>query len=92
MFSRCFFAVFGEIQGRQLGNAAYAQVLVLSVFMGGLDAGAWLAGRYGPARRRLLLGYAAAEGLIGIMALWFHEVFVAALAFAYDTVLSSRSA
>ena len=30
-----------------LGHAAYAQVLVLAVFMGGMGVGAWLAGKYG---------------------------------------------
>jgi len=58
-----------------LGHAAYSQTLVLTIFMGGLAAGAWLASRYGGKFRNLLLTYALAETLIGSMGLGFHPVF-----------------
>jgi len=59
-----------------LGHAAYAQTLVLAIFMGGMALGAAAAGR---ALRRLgnpLRAYALTEGAIGVLALAFHPVFV----------------
>jgi len=70
-----------------LGHAAYAQTLVLALFMGGMAVGAWIASRRGGRWRNLLRGYAAVEAVIGVAALAFHWVFVAATDAAYDTVL-----
>ena len=44
-----------------LGHAAYAQTLVLGIFMGGMALGAWFVARYTGRIRNLLLGYAIAE-------------------------------
>ena len=70
-----------------LGHAAYAQSLVLVIFMGGMGIGAWLAGRYSHRWKNLLLGYAAVELAIGLSALIFHSTFVGFTQFSYDTVL-----
>ena len=70
-----------------LGHAAYAQSLVLVIFMGGMGIGAWLAGRYSHRWKNLLLGYAAVEFVIGLSALVFHSTFVGFTRFSYDTVL-----
>src|SRR5437660_421304 len=70
-----------------LGHAAYAQTLVLAIFMGGLALGSWLSSRW-PARwRGLLVAYAATEAAIGVLGLAFHHVFVGATGVAYDHVL-----
>jgi predicted membrane-bound spermidine synthase len=74
-----------------LGHAAYAQTLVLAIFMGGMALGSWLAGAYSTRMRNLLLGYAIVEALVGVAALSFHVVFVGATNYAYDTVLPSLS-
>ena len=58
-----------------LGHAAYAQSLVLAIFMGGMAGGSWLAGRFSVRWKNVLLGYALAEGLIGVSALLFHDLF-----------------
>jgi spermidine synthase len=58
-----------------LGHAAYAQTLVLAIFMGGMALGAWLVSRYTLRIRNLLVGYAIAELGIGVLALVFHGVF-----------------
>jgi predicted membrane-bound spermidine synthase len=71
------------------GHAAYAQVLVLAVFMGGMGVGAWLAGKYGVKIKKLILWYAVIEGIIGIFALGFHTVFTVFLNFSYDTVIAN---
>jgi spermidine synthase len=58
-----------------LGHAAYAQTLVLAIFMGGMALGAGLTSHYSRRWPNLLLGYAIAEGIIGLLALVFHPVF-----------------
>jgi len=70
-----------------LGHAAYAQALVLAMFMGGMAGGAWLAGRYVPRMRSPLIGYAVVEVVIGLFGLLFHELFVATNSFVFDTIL-----
>ncbi|HEX5129447.1 MAG TPA: hypothetical protein VFV90_06855, partial [Usitatibacter sp.] len=70
-----------------LGHAAYAQTLVLGIFMGGMAVGAWLVARHTGRIRNLLMGYALAELGIGILALVFHRVFLAATGWAYDSAL-----
>src|SRR3954470_20534125 len=61
-----------------LGHAAYAQTLVLALFMGGMAIGAWLWSRASARWSNLLRGYAVAEALIGIAALAFHPIYVGA--------------
>ena len=70
-----------------LGHAAYAQTLVLSIFMGGMAAGAWAASRFSGRIRNLLLAYAVAEAVVGVAGIFFHPVFLAATQFSYDTVI-----
>ncbi|MEO7403170.1 MAG: fused MFS/spermidine synthase, partial [Burkholderiales bacterium] len=60
-----------------LGHAAYAQTLVLALFMGGMAAGAWIASRYSARIGNLLRGYAIVEAIIGLVSIAFHTVFVA---------------
>ena len=70
-----------------LGHAAYAQSLVVVVFMGGLAAGSALAGRRSTSIRNPLLGYALIEALIGVLALVFHAVFQSVTDWSYATLL-----
>jgi spermidine synthase len=70
-----------------LGHAAYAQTLVLAIFMGGMALGAWIASRASARWRDLLLAYALIEAAIGLAALGFHGVFVAATAFSFERVI-----
>ncbi len=70
-----------------LGHAAYAQTLVLAIFMGGMALGSFLSSRYMGRWRNLFVGYALAEGAIGISALLFHDVFEKAVGFSYHTAL-----
>jgi len=58
-----------------LGHAAYSQVLVLVIFMGGLAIGSAVAARFSIRWTQVLLGYAIVEALIGTIALLFHGVF-----------------
>ena len=70
-----------------LGHAAYAQTLVLAIFMGGMALGSWLCARYGGRWRNLILAYAVIEGVIGLLAFVFHDVFAAGLDFAYEVLI-----
>jgi predicted membrane-bound spermidine synthase len=58
-----------------LGHAAYSQALVLTIFMGGMAIGAWLAGKLLFRNLNLLYAYALVEMLIGIMGMFFHDIF-----------------
>jgi spermidine synthase len=75
-----------------LGHAAYAQSLVLAVFMGGLAAGAWIAGRFSTRIANPLRAYAAVEALVGVLALGFHFAFVASTEWAYAVLLPALGA
>ncbi len=70
-----------------LGHAAYAQTLVLAIFMGGLALGSWACSRYSARWKNLVLAYALVEGLIGLAALGFHEVFDGFLQLSFSTII-----
>ncbi len=70
-----------------LGHAAYAQTLVLAIFMGGMAIGSWLASLWSPRLRNLLLGYAIAEGIIGVCGMGFHTLYVVGTDAAYAHVI-----
>src|SRR5688572_2565721 len=70
-----------------LGHAAYAQTLVLVVFIGGLALGAWICSRLSSWIVNPLRWYAAVELAIGLLALVFHYMFVAATEWGYASLL-----
>src|SRR5210317_1739604 len=70
-----------------LGHAAYAQTLVIAIFMGGMALGAWLCSRYTMRWSNLFIGYAIVEGVVGIFALFFHELFDQSLRIAFTSLL-----
>jgi len=72
-----------------LGHAAYAQTLVLATFMGGMAIGAWITSRYSNRLRGVLLAYAIVEGVIGVMAMTFHEIFIALTDLSFGTIIPS---
>lgn len=74
-----------------LGHAAYAQSLVLMIFMGGLALGSWAVARRSASWRLPILVYAAVEAVIGLLALAFHPVFVAMTGAFYELILPAVS-
>ncbi|HUQ25826.1 MAG TPA: hypothetical protein VM140_09155 [Burkholderiales bacterium] len=70
-----------------LGHAAYAQSLVLVVFMGGMAGGAALCARWSPRIANPLAVYAAVEAVVGLLALVFHTAFVALTDWSYASLL-----
>lgn len=85
-------SLWSHYLGLSLGHAAYAQTLVLAIFMGGMALGAWLVSRFGAGWRRLILAYAVVEIVIGLAGLLFHPVFVGYLGFTQDTVYPALDA
>ena len=75
-----------------LGHAAYAQSLVLAVFMGGMALGAAGCARFSARLRSPLGAYALAEGVIGLAALGFHEAFVALTDWSFAALLPALGA
>src|ERR1700691_5424831 len=75
-----------------LGHAAYAQTLVLAIFMGGIALGSWTVAHYSFRIRQLLWGYVLVEGLIGILGIVFHSTFVAAVDFSFAAVIPALPA
>lgn len=80
-------SIWSRYLGLFLGHAAYAQALVLAIFMGGMALGAaWIA-RAGQRWRNLVRGYAIIEAVIGVMGLVFHGVFNGVVGWSYDWLI-----
>ena len=80
-------SIWSHYLGLVLGHAAYAQTLVLGIFMGGMALGAWLASRRSTGWRNLILAYGIIELIIGVVGLVFHPLFVGYVDFSQQTVL-----
>src|SRR6202050_1499136 len=75
-----------------LGHAAYAQTLVLAIFMGGMALGSWTIARHSRRIRQLLWAYVLVEAMIGILGIVFHQTFVAAVDFSFASVIPTLPA
>ncbi|MFQ5549529.1 MAG: spermidine synthase [Woeseia sp.] len=75
-----------------LGHAAYAQSLVLIIFMGGMALGSWLASRFSERSKSLLSLYALIELIVGIAALVFHGLFTSLIEAFYSVFLPAIDA
>lgn len=84
-------AIWSHYLGLVLGHAAYAQTLVLGIFMGGMAAGAALVSARGGRWTGLIRAYAVVEIIIGLTALGFHWLFNAYLDVSQQTVLPALS-
>ena len=69
-----------------VGHGAYAQVLVLAVYLGGMGLGALAVAGRSRDLERPLLWYAGAEGLLALFGLAFHALFVLATEASYDVL------
>lgn len=74
-----------------LGHAAYAQSLVLVIFMGGMALGSWLAGKLSHRLSNPLLIYALVEGILGIAAFGFDVTFRGMQTWIFDSVIPAFS-
>ncbi len=69
-----------------VGHSAYAQILVLTIFLGGMAVGSFLVGRYSERLRSPLIWYAIVEAAVGLLGLLFHPTFRVVSAAAYDSI------
>jgi len=70
-----------------LGHAAYAQTLVLAIFMGGMATGSFISSKFIHRWKNPLKGYAAAELIIGVLALVFHVLFTKFMSLSYSSII-----
>lgn len=80
-------SIWSHYLGLFLGHAAYAQALVLAIFMGGMALGSALVVRVGARWKNLIRIYALIELVIGLCSLAFHEVFLWVLDLSYNSVI-----
>lgn len=82
-------SIWTQYLGLFLGHSAYAQSLVLMLFMGGMALGAWLISRRSESLRRPLLAYAAIELVIGVLGLLFDPLYQTGTHWAYESLMQS---
>src|ERR1041384_5712797 len=79
-------SIWTRYLGLFVGHSAYAQVIVLVMFLGGMSIGTYLVGRRTMRIGRPLLLYAVVELLVGAIGLLFHQAFVTTTGLAYDSI------
>ncbi|MGB1658493.1 MAG: spermidine synthase, partial [Longimicrobiales bacterium] len=72
--------------GLYVGHSAYAQVLVLTVYLGGMAVGSMAVADVSKRLPNPLRWYVGAELALALFGLAFHTVFVAATNWSYDSV------
>ena len=79
-------SIWSRYLGLFVGHSAYAQVIVLVIFLGGLSLGAILVGEWSEKLARPLFWYAAAEAMVGLFGLFFHDLFLLVQDLAYGAI------
>jgi hypothetical protein len=70
-----------------VGHGAYAQVIVLVIFLGGMALGAAAVSRFSERLRDPLYGYAMVELAVGLLGLAFHDyLYLPVTSWAYDSL------
>src|SRR6185436_5805978 len=82
-------SIWTRYLGLFVGHSAYAQVIVLVIFLGGMSIGSYLIGRRTMRIARPLVWYAVVELMVGAIGLLFHQAFVGTTALAYDSIFPS---
>jgi spermidine synthase len=84
-------SVWARYIGLLVGHSAYAQVIVLVIFLGGMAIGSLVVGRRSASIASPLRWYAITEAVIGGLGFAFHSVFTGATRIAYERLLPSLS-
>ena len=79
-------SIWARYLGLFVGHTAYAQVLVLTIFLGGMAIGAMIIGGRSTKLRDPLRGYAFTELALAIISLVFHGLYLRVTSFAYDAI------
>jgi spermidine synthase len=90
LFSGCAGLIYESVWTRYLGlfvgHDAYAQIIVLVIFLGGMSLGAAAVSRLSERWAQPLYGYVAAEFAVGCIGLFFQDVFQGVTSWAYAGV------
>jgi predicted membrane-bound spermidine synthase len=84
-------SVWSRYLGLFVGHNAYAQVIVLVIFLGGMAIGAMIVGRLTERIREPLFGYALVEAGVGLVGLFFHDIYLAVTSWAYTAVFPATA-
>ncbi len=79
-------SIWTRYLGLFVGHDAYAQIIVLVIFLGGMSVGAVVISRYSERIREPLQGYAIIEFVVGCIGVVFHDVFGWTTSFAYESI------
>ncbi len=79
-------SIWTRYLGLFVGHDAYAQIIVLVIFLGGMSAGALVVSRKSARFAQPLYGYVGVEFAVGVIGLFFHDVFQGATSWAYTSV------
>src|SRR3954466_1159939 len=77
-------SIWTRYLGLFVGHSAYAQVIVLAIFLGGMSLGAYIVGEKSERLHKPLAWYAGVEVAVGLLGLLFHPVFLGVTSLAYD--------
>jgi spermidine synthase len=76
-------SIWTRYLGLFVGHDAYAQIIVLVIFLGGMSAGALAVSRKSERLTQPLYGYVAVEFAVGLIGLFFHDIFQAVTSWTY---------
>jgi spermidine synthase len=82
-------SIWTRYLGLFVGHDAYAQIIVLVIFLGGMSAGAMAVSRWSSRLKQPLYGYVGIELVVGCIGLVFHDVFQATTGWAYQSIYPS---
>jgi spermidine synthase len=85
-------SIWTRYLGLFVGHDAYAQIIVLVIFLGGMSLGAIGVSRWSERLKQPLYGYVAAEFLVGCIGLIFHDAYQAVTSWAYQSIYPSLAA
>jgi spermidine synthase len=78
--------LWGRYLGLYVGHSAYAQILVLGVYLGGMAVGSFVVADLSKRVVRPLLWYAGAEIALAILGVAFHTLYVGITELSYDRI------
>lgn len=85
-------SIWSRYLGLFVGHGAYAQIIVLVIFLGSMAVGALLAGRWSHEVQQPLLWFAGVEFAVAVFGFAFHPIFTGVTQAAYESVFPALAA
>ncbi len=85
-------SIWSRYLGLFVGHSAYAQIIVLTIFLGGMAVGAILAGQRSERVREPLLWYAIIEVVVAVLGLAFDGIYHSVTGAAYAAIFPALPA